>query len=81
MLPTNLHDTVKVAWREALGPSTSIDMNTDFFESGGNSMEAARMTAMVSQSLGRRVRMRQLLDAPTLGAYIQALLDAESDGE
>lgn len=80
MLQENVIDVVRAAWADALGGGRVVDDDTNFFGAGGNSMEAATMTATVSRVLGRRVRMRLLFDAPSFGAYIRALDEKPAGG-
>lgn len=68
----DLRSVINNAWSAALG-DVAINDETNFFSAGGNSMEAAMMTASVSRAVGERVRMRVLFDAPTFGAYVQAV--------
>lgn len=72
-------------WSELLGLER-IGMDDDFFELGGHSLLATRVLARIDQSLGARLTLRDVFDAPTvrrLAARIAAVApaSAESDRE
>ncbi|MFR9722199.1 SDR family NAD(P)-dependent oxidoreductase [Streptomyces sp. MS19] len=61
-------------WAELFGAQvTSAD--ADFFALGGHSLLATRMLAAVREHFGTDLRLRDLLDAPTIGA-LAARVDA-----
>lgn len=80
MCSERYEEITRAAWREVLGTDLDVQDDTDFFLSGGNSMEAAAATASISRQIGRRVRLRQLLETPTFGSYVSALERLISDG-
>ncbi|HEY1012564.1 MAG TPA: amino acid adenylation domain-containing protein, partial [Herpetosiphonaceae bacterium] len=58
-------------WAEALG--RQVDAASHFFEFGGQSLQAMQLLALIRQELGLEVPLRLLFEAPTLGAFAQAL--------
>jgi acyl transferase domain-containing protein/acyl carrier protein len=63
-------------WEELLGID-GIGISDDFFELGGHSLMFARMLARIEETLGARMPLRDVVDAPTiqlLAARIQAIL-------
>ncbi|MET8159740.1 amino acid adenylation domain-containing protein [Sphaerisporangium sp. NPDC005289] len=63
-------------WEEILGvpvPGTE----TNFFDSGGNSLSAMRLTVAVQAVLGVEVAITQVLRAPTIRAFCSALAEDE----
>jgi non-ribosomal peptide synthetase component F/thioesterase domain-containing protein len=59
-------------WEELLEASP-ISVTDSFFDLGGHSMLAARMCARIGQSLGRRVHIATLFQAPTLEQLAERL--------
>jgi acyl carrier protein len=53
-------------WSELLGVEP-IGRHDDFFELGGHSLLATRVLARVQESLGVRLELRDVFDAPTVG--------------
>jgi amino acid adenylation domain-containing protein len=53
------------AWERLLG-TQPIGVNDDFFELGGHSLLAVRLFAEIERSLGRRLPLATLLQAPTI---------------
>lgn len=52
-------------WQQILG-IPHIGVNDDFFELGGHSLLATRMIAKARAVLGRRLRMSDLFECPTI---------------
>ena len=63
-------------WKNILNIKV-VKTSDDFFELGGHSLLAAAMINKLSESLGYRVRLATLFEAPTFGALAEA---AESQG-
>ncbi|MEV4807305.1 SDR family NAD(P)-dependent oxidoreductase [Nonomuraea sp. NPDC049421] len=64
--------TVAELWTELLGvPVTSAD--ADFFALGGHSLLATRILALLRESHGVRLRLRDLIANPTVGALARLL--------
>lgn len=51
-------------WQEVLN-APDITLDDDFFQWGGNSLQAARVVIEASKKLGRRVSVQNLYDAPS----------------
>jgi len=51
-------------WQEVLD-APELTLDDDFFQWGGNSLQAARVVTEVGRSLGRRVSVQNLYDAPS----------------
>lgn len=65
------HSLLKL-WRTMLGRE-DIDTATNFFESGGHSLLAARMLARVESEFGRRISLAALFRAPSVHELAQLL--------
>lgn len=74
-------EVVRSVWEETLG-STSHDRDADFFRSGGHSMLALRLIALIRERLGVRIRLADFYRSPTLSA-LQSLVcgDARTAGD
>jgi amino acid adenylation domain-containing protein len=59
---------------ESLFPGARIDSDTDFFDLGGHSLAAMRLSALLQASTGRRPGLAQIMAARSVRA-IAALLD------
>ncbi|KAF0966501.1 Gramicidin S synthase 2 [Rhodococcus sp. T7] len=60
------------AFADVLG-GTDIGLDTDFFDAGGNSLSATRVTARVGAALDIRVTVRDTFEAPTVLALAESL--------
>ena len=59
-------------WSELLGVSR-VGADDDFFELGGHSLLATRVLARVEQSLGARLTLRDVFEAPTVRKLAERL--------
>jgi amino acid adenylation domain-containing protein len=59
-------------WREVLGRGIS-SVREDFFEMGGQSLDAARATARAARAFGVDLTVRTLYEAPTVEAFAERL--------
>ncbi len=76
---TVLEQSLVDIWRELLGISR-IGVDDDFFELGGDSLLATRVTSRVRDSLGVELRLQEILDTRTVAA-LAARLAARSGAE
>ncbi len=86
----DLERRVVAIWTELLGVDP-LGVNDDFFELGGHSLLATRVLARIDQTIGARMALRDIFDAPTvrlLAKRISAAVplqggsgDAEDDRE
>ena len=60
---------------EVLGCS-DISLDSDFLALGGNSLHALRLVGLMQSVLGAEVTIRQVFEAPTLGALLRLSQDA-----
>nr|WP_267468446.1 non-ribosomal peptide synthetase [Nocardia farcinica] len=68
-------ELVASLFAEALGSAEPIGADDDFFALGGNSLIATQVVARLSATLGTRIEVRELFDAPTvagLAARVEA---------
>jgi acyl carrier protein len=63
-------------WRSILGIEGEISVEDDFFELGGNSMVAARLTARLSDEFGIRLALRTLFDSGSIAGVARAVEEA-----
>jgi hypothetical protein len=67
--PTTVTERYLAAeWRDLLG-TTEIRRSTDFFQSGGHSLLAMRLTARIRKRYRLPVSSRAIFDRPTLAEY------------
>ncbi len=65
-------DYLLALWTELLGFGVR-DVDADFFALGGHSLLATRMLARIGAETGAEVRLRDLLERPTVGALAELL--------
>lgn len=71
---TATRDIVATIWSDVLGvPVAELGNDSDFFLLGGHSLLATQMIARVERVSGARVRLRDVLDHPTLGQFVELL--------
>ncbi|MET9492670.1 non-ribosomal peptide synthase/polyketide synthase [Nocardia sp. NPDC006630] len=71
---------VGAAFTEVLGLTTPIGADDDFFELGGNSLIATRLTARLGAALDARVPVRLIFDARTVAELASALAEFAGTG-
>jgi NAD(P)-dependent dehydrogenase (short-subunit alcohol dehydrogenase family) len=62
---TDLEQQLAAIWSELLGVDR-IGRHDDFFELGGHSLLATRVLARIQNSIGARLTLREVFDAPTV---------------
>ena len=72
--------TVLGEWRRQLAPAP-IDLDTDFFDAGGDSLTAVALVTGVGDALGVEVPIATLLSGPSPRAMVRALSGAGADSE
>ena len=86
---TDTERRIVAIWGELLGVE-GIGIHDDFFELGGHSLMATRVLSRIGESLGVRLALRDIFDAPTVqglaarvsaGAQAGAARAAENDRE
>ncbi|MEH1028542.1 phosphopantetheine-binding protein [Micromonospora profundi] len=65
---TALPDTVREIWNDVLGVTGASSQT--FFELGGQSISAVRITARVEEELGVEVGLGDLFEDPDLDAFV-----------
>lgn len=60
---------------------TTIGIHDDFFELGGHSLLATRVLARVSASLGVRLALRDIFEAPTIRRLAERIEAVATDRE
>ncbi|MEU2005891.1 non-ribosomal peptide synthase/polyketide synthase [Rhodococcus sp. NPDC019616] len=76
---TDMEAAVAAAFGDVLGVER-VGADASFFELGGNSLVATRVVARLSETLGRRVEIRTLFEAPTV-AGLAALLESTENAD
>ena len=68
-------ESLAAIWVDLLGVD-AVGVNDDFFALGGHSLLATRVLARIRDMLGVQLALRDLFDAPTLGALTQKVQEA-----
>ncbi|MFI9322644.1 phosphopantetheine-binding protein [Kitasatospora aureofaciens] len=71
MQDSQTRTTTAAIWARVL--DVEVDDSTDFFEAGGHSFAAMRITAMVDDAFDMRTPARLLFDNPRFGDFVTAL--------
>ena len=69
---SELEQRLAAIWSELLGVHP-IGRHDDFFELGGHSLLATRVLARVQETLGARLELRDVFDAPTVSLLAQRI--------
>ncbi|WP_242895191.1 non-ribosomal peptide synthetase [Actinomadura litoris] len=76
---TRAEETIVKIWAEVLNVPR-VGVHDDFFELGGQSLLATRIMSRIRRQLGVEVRMRMLLDAPTVAGLAERIGMGEFPG-
>ena len=70
-------------WRDVLPAAPDVDMRSNFFSLGGDSLAAVRVSSLLAQQYGMRLDAAAVYAAPTLGELSEHVFDDENfaDGE
>lgn len=79
-LENRVAQAARRAWQDALNIDV-ITFDDDFFELGGNSLSAVRLISMVRHDIERDLKVRVLLQNPTLGSFVRAVVLHITSGE
>ena len=81
-MPQNLQDQVAAVWAKALGVK-KVGPDDNFFALGGHSLLGVKMLAEIQARTGveEELRISDLLEFPTLGAFTQHLESLMVAGE
>ncbi len=77
---TDIERCLAEIWRELMGVTT-VGIHDDFFELGGHSLLATRVLARVSASLGVRLALRDIFEAPTIRRLAERIDAVAADRE
>lgn len=72
-----LRDTVGSLWAQILGGPNPPDDTDDFFDVGGDSLQATMFLLDLETALGREIPVNVLYEAPRFGALVDALRQPE----
>ncbi len=73
---TDAERTIAAIWRDALGVRR-VAADSDFFDLGGHSLVAIRITSRLTQAFGIDLPLRTIFESPTVAA-LAAHIEAES---
>ncbi|MFC8935836.1 non-ribosomal peptide synthase/polyketide synthase, partial [Rhodococcus sp. NPDC057135] len=76
---TESEKTIAAIFSELLGVD-NIGVTADYFALGGNSLMATRVVARINSTLGSSLGVRELFDAPTVGALAELVADGDRPG-
>jgi len=68
-------DKVLDAFRDVLGSDAVVDVHSDFFDLGGNSVLGARLVANLRTSLSVKVTIRDVFKARTVAAVAEVVAE------
>jgi len=69
------------AFRDVLGSDEVVDVHSDFFDLGGNSVLGARLVATLRRSLTVSVTIRDIFKARTVGAVAEVVAGRAQNNE
>src|SRR5581483_6068271 len=72
---TAVEELLVPVWQETLGVER-VGAHDDFFELGGNSLQAMRLMSRAREALGLAIPLRQLFDTPTIAGLADAVARA-----
>lgn len=75
--PEGHEELVLSVWRAVLGDPT-VDLDSDFFASGGSSLSALQVAAQLERRTGRQVPVRVLFTEPTVPGLARWLAQADA---
>src|SRR5207253_373065 len=75
--PTPNQERLAEIWRRALDLE-KVSLHDDFFQLGGDSLSAAQVVVEIERTMGRRLPLTVLHDAPTV-ATLAEVLDQRDD--
>ncbi|MFZ5635864.1 MAG: non-ribosomal peptide synthetase [Pseudomonadota bacterium] len=70
---TPIEEVLAIIWAEVLGVER-VGVEDDFFDLGGHSLMAMRLTAAIRETLGIEVPLKIFFEAPTVARMARALL-------
>jgi amino acid adenylation domain-containing protein len=73
-------ELMREVWAEALGRS-DLPRDADFFAAGGHSLLATQLVARVRKLFATELPLRDLFDAPTVGAFARKVREAQRGGD
>ncbi|MET0316454.1 MAG: amino acid adenylation domain-containing protein, partial [Rhodococcus fascians] len=76
---THAEQVVASVFEDVLG-ATRVGLDEDFFELGGNSLVATQLVTRVGAALGVRLGVRELFEAPSVGALAARATSALAQG-
>lgn len=80
MSPEAVKQLVAQVWAEVLGVPLEGEGDPDFFELGGDSLQAMHVTSRVRQATGANVRVRLLFECPRLSSFSAAVAGIGNGG-
>ncbi|WP_213940804.1 non-ribosomal peptide synthetase [Pseudomonas sp. dw_612] len=76
---SELQSLIATIWCEQLSVK-QVNADDHFFLLGGNSIAATQVVARLREELGLELNLRLLFEAPTLGAFAEAVARLQQDG-
>lgn len=80
---TEVTAAVDEVWRSVFGPlaaAAGLPPDADFFEIGGDSLEALQFTDALGRRLGREISPAEVFSSPTPDAFARSLLGTDDAG-
>jgi amino acid adenylation domain-containing protein len=75
---TAMEKTLAEIWVEVLG-TKRVGVNDNFFELGGHSLLAVQLFSKIEKTMGHRLPLASLFQAPTIAALAELILEADRD--
>lgn len=77
---TAVQKGLAAAWADVLGVTRAIGLGDDFFELGGQSIKAIRLSARIQKDFGVRIQLKRIFECPSLLALSREVEGMMSTG-
>jgi amino acid adenylation domain-containing protein len=66
-------------WKEVLGDNIPFGVEDDFFEVGGHSLKAVRVTNLIHRNMNKEIRLGEFFENPTIRELAQYIFDNKNE--
>jgi len=75
---TDIECVLAEIWKEVLGRQ-DVDRDSDFFDIGGQSIQAMQVVSRIEHSLGIELQWKAMFETATIPALAQRIIDGDDD--